>query len=180
MSRIGKKPIIIPEVVEITLDRSNVKVKGPLGELSLDIHHKIKIEQNEREIIVKPLSQDKLARSLHGLTRMLISNAVVGVTIGFKKQLEIKGVGYKAQLKDEAVELNLGFSHPVEYKIPSGIKIEIVKHIITVSGIDKQAVGQVAAEIRRLKLPEPYKGKGIRYLGEEVRRKAGKTVKTGE
>lgn len=178
MSRIGKKPISIPEGVKIEIAGAKIAAKGPLGSLELDIHPRIKIKEENNQIIVIPIGNDKLAKSLHGLTRTLINNMIIGVNSGYKKQLELKGTGYRVALDGDKLNFNLGFSHPVIYDVPTNIKAEINKNIITISGIDKQLAGRVAAEIRRLKLPEPYKGKGIRYKDEEVRRKAGKTVKS--
>lgn len=178
MSRIGKKPINIPEGVKIEIAGAKIAAKGPLGNLELDIHPRIKIKEENNQIMVIPIGNDKLAKSLHGLTRTLINNMIIGVNSGYKKQLELKGTGYRVALDGDKLNFSLGFSHPVIYDVPTNIKAEINKNIITISGTDKQLVGRVAAEIRRLKLPEPYKGKGIRYKDEEVRRKAGKTVKS--
>lgn len=174
MSRIGKKPIIIPEGVEIKLDKNVLKTKGPKGELNLEILPDIKLEINEKEIIVSLKRETKDNRAFWGLTRALIANNIEGITMGFKKQLEIQGLGYKAETNDKGIILNVGFSHLVELAKPEGIDIIVENKIITVSGINKQLVGQVAAEIRKVRPPEPYKGKGIRYLGEIVRRKVGK------
>jgi len=181
MSRIGKKTIEIPDQVEVKLDGSLIGVKGPKGELSLNIHPKIKIEVKDRAINVlvdKP--EDKQQASLWGLFRTLVNNMILGVTVGFKKEMEINGIGFKAQVSGNKLVLNVGFSHSVEYSIPPNIQIAVDKNIITVSGIDKQQVGQVAAEIRAIKKPEPYKGKGIKYIDEVIRRKAGKVVKGSE
>jgi len=174
MSRIGKKPIIIPEGVEVKLDKIILKIKGPKGELILEILPDIKLEINQKEIKVSLKSETKDNRAFWGLTRALIANNVEGVTTGYKKQLEIHGLGYKAETNDKEIILNVGFSHTVELAKPEGIDIVVENKIITVSGIDKQSVGQVAADIRKVRPPEPYKGKGIRYLGEIVRRKVGK------
>lgn len=178
MSRIGKKPISIPEGIKIEITGSKIAVKGQLGDLELAIHPRVKAKEENSQIIVSALGNDKLAKSLHGLTRTLINNMIIGVNSGYKKQLELKGTGYRAALDGDKLNFSLGFSHPVIYNIPADIKAEVNKNTITINGIDKQLVGRVAAEIRRLKLPEPYKGKGIRYKDEEVRRKAGKTVKS--
>ena len=178
MSRIGKKPIIIPEQVEVKIDGGRVTVKGPKGQLTQELHPLVKVVQAGGELKVevkKP--EDKLQASLWGLFRTLIGNLVEGVTKGFSKQLEINGIGFKAQVQGDKLVLNVGFSHPVEYRIPEGMQMAVDKNVITVSGIDKQQVGQVAAEIRAIKKPEPYKGKGIKYLDEVIRRKAGKVVK---
>ncbi len=177
MSRIGKKPITIPEGIEVGIKDNKITVKGPKGSLDLVFDPKILVEKKKEEILVsilKPDQKQKKPRALWGLTRSLINNNVIGVSKGFKKELEIQGVGYRASIQDQKLILELGFSHSIEYEIPEGIKVKIEKNIISVSGIDKQKVGQVAAEIRSFRKPEPYKGKGIRYLGEQVRRKVGK------
>ncbi|MDP4007709.1 MAG: 50S ribosomal protein L6 [Candidatus Peregrinibacteria bacterium] len=179
MSRIGKQKIEIPSGVEVNLTGQILHVKSPKGELTLDVHPVIQIEISEGCILVKRSTEDKLDRGLHGLTRSLVSNMVEGVTKGFEKRLEILGVGYRAQVQGTKLVLSLGHSHPIEYPAPDGITLSIdaeKKNIVIVSGIDKQKVGQVAAEIREFRKPEPYKGKGVRYLGEFVRRKAGKSA----
>lgn len=179
MSRIGKLPIDIPSGVEVTFSNGTVTVKGPKGELKQDVNPLIKIDIADNQITVVPLDETKEARSYHGLYRSLIANMTEGVTNGYQKRLEIQGVGYRAQVQGSKITLNLGFSHPVEYQVPQGITAEIDKdknNIIIITGIDKQQVGQVAAEIREYRKPEPYKGKGVRYEGEYVRRKAGKTA----
>jgi len=177
MSRVGKKPIIIPEGVEIKIDDQKVTVKGPKGEISREFRPEIKIEAKDDEILVSP-QQEKLKeiRALWGLTRMLIFNMVEGVTSGFEKKLEIEGIGFKAETSGDEFVLYVGFSHPVKLKIPEGIKISVEKNVIVVSGIDKELVGQFSAIIRKTKPVEPYKGKGIKYTGEIVRRKVGKKV----
>jgi large subunit ribosomal protein L6 len=181
MSRIGKKPINIPENVEVNIANQQVKIKGPKGALELFLHPKVKAEAKEKEIVINISdSSVKAERSLWGLSRSLINNMVEGVVNGFTKQLEINGIGFKAAVQDKKLVLNVGFSHPVEYQIPEGIEIKVEKNIITISGIDKQKVGQVAAEIRSIKKPEPYKGKGIKYLNEVIIRKVGKAVKGAE
>ncbi|PIT90796.1 MAG: 50S ribosomal protein L6 [Candidatus Komeilibacteria bacterium CG10_big_fil_rev_8_21_14_0_10_41_13] len=181
MSRIGKKPIEITKGVEVKIDNNLVMVKGPKGELKEQIHPKIKLELKDNQLNVLVANEEnKEERSLWGLSRTLINNMVLGVTEGFSKQLEINGIGFKAEVKGDKLVLNLGFSHPVEYQFPKGITIQAEKNLITVSGIDKQLVGQVSAKIRSFKKPEPYKGKGIKYLDEVIRRKAGKVVKGGE
>ncbi len=179
MSRIGKLPVSIPSGVTITVDDSNVvTVKGPKGELKQQMPKDMVIEQENGSLTVKRPSDDKAHRALHGLTRSLIHNMVVGTTEGFKKNLEIVGVGYRAQMQGETLVLNVGYSHPVEFKKIDGIKFETPAPTkIVVSGIDKQKVGQIAADIRAVRSPEPYKGKGIRYENEHVRRKEGKTGK---
>ena len=175
MSRIGKLPVLVPQGVNIKIKDAEISVKGPKGELGLTLHQEIEIEHKDGQISVKPRSMGKLGRSLHGLTRTLIANMIEGVTKGYTKKLQIIGIGYKAAVAKNILTLNLGFSHPVEYNIPDGIAVSIEKQTaISIEGIDKQKVGQVAAEIRGFKPPEPYKGKGIRYEGELVKRKVGK------
>ena len=179
MSRIGKLPISVPGGVTITVDDGNtVTVKGPKGTLTEKISPDMMIEQDNGVLHVKRPSDDKQHRALHGLTRSLIHNMVVGVTEGFAKNLEIEGVGYRAQLQGSKLVLNMGYSHPVEFEAPEGISFEVpAPNRSTVKGISKQQVGQMAADIRAVREPEPYKGKGIRYAGEYVRRKEGKTGK---
>ena len=178
MSRIGKQPIPVPSGVEIKIDGSTVHVKGPKGELTQTFTDVLTIVLEDGNIIVTRPDESRTARSLHGLTRTLISNMVTGVSTGFSKNLEIVGVGYRAALKGNDIELQLGFSHPVLMIAEPGITFEVTAPTkITVSGIDKQRVGQVAADIRKWRKPEPYKGKGIRYEGEKVRRKLGKAAK---
>lgn len=175
MSRIGKAPIPLPQGVELKQAGSTVEVKGPKGSLSHTIPDGISLQVADGEIHVKRKGDAKRVRSLHGLSRTLIANMVTGVTEGFEKGLEIVGIGYRAAVQGKNLQLNLGYSHPVIYPVPEGIEVEVEKqNKITVKGIDKQQVGQVAAEIRSFRKPEPYKGKGIRYVGEQVRRKAGK------
>lgn len=174
MSRIGKQPIEIPEGVEIKIDQGEIKVKGPKGELVQDIPREIEIVVEEKKIIVKLKKKTTNAPALWGLLRSLIFNMIEGVTQGFEKQLEIEGVGYRVALEDNKLILSLGYSHPVNVEAPDGIEFKVDKNLITISGIDKQLVGQVAAYIRAKKKPEPYKGKGIHYFGEVIRRKAGK------
>jgi len=175
MSRIGKAAIAIPQGVEIKQAGSAVEVKGPKGVLSHTIPTGISLQVAEGVIHVKRKGDAKRVRSLHGLTRTLVANMITGVTQGFEKGLEIVGIGYRANLQGKDLQLNLGYSHPVIYPIPEDIEVEVEKqNKITVKGIDKQKVGQVAAEIRSFRKPEPYKGKGIRYTDEQVRRKAGK------
>jgi large subunit ribosomal protein L6 len=175
MSRIGKQPIPVPAGVNVSIDPGRVMVAGPLGTLQQAVPQRIAIEQADGEILVKRPTERGEDRALHGLTRSLVANMVEGVTKGFEKKLEIQGVGYRAALRGSDLELNVGYSHPVVMKAPQGISFEVpVPTQITVKGIDKQQVGQIAAEIRRVRPPEPYKGKGIRYEGEQVRRKVGK------
>ncbi len=177
MSRVGKKPIIIPESVEVQIEGSTVRVKGPKGELSKTFCA-LTIKKEEDKILVERPSDNRLHKSLHGLTRTLIANMITGVSSGFEKILEIEGVGYRAIRKGDHLELQVGFSHPVIFHRPEGIQIEVPHPTrIVVKGADKEMVGEVAAQIRAIRKPEPYKGKGIRYLGEHVRRKVGKTAK---
>jgi large subunit ribosomal protein L6 len=178
MSRIGKQPIEIPSGVEVAVDGSRVTVKGPRGALEQTFHPEMRIRQENGTVRVERPGDDGFHRSLHGLTRTLIANMVEGVTKGFEKRLEIVGVGYRAVLKGKDLDLALGFSHPVTVQAPEGIEFEVpAPNRITVRGNDKQAVGEVAANIRKARKPEPYKGKGIRYEGEYVRKKAGKAAK---
>ena len=178
MSRIGRLPITIPAGVEVKCDEGMVTVKGPKGELSQSISDLISIEIEDGVINVKRANDEKEARSLHGLTRTLINNMVVGVTEGYQKKLELVGVGYRAQVKGNDLEMSLGYSHPVVVKAIEGITFECPSQTeIVVSGASKEQVGQVAADIRKWRKPEPYKGKGIRYEGEYVRRKLGKAAK---
>ena len=177
MSRIGRMPIEVPNGVDVKIaDDNTVTVKGPKGTLTQKLHSDMMIKVENNTITVTRPSEKKEHRSLHGLTRTLISNMVEGVSNGFSKQLEINGVGYRAQMQGNKLVLNLGYSHPVEFEAIEGIKIEVPNpNQIIVNGIDKQAVGQVAAKIREKRLPEPYKGKGIKYAGEVIKRKEGKT-----
>ncbi len=177
MSRIGKKPVAIADKVKVSFEDSSMTVEGPKGKLSRKLHEEMIIEISDTEIIVKRPSESKKHLSLHGLTRSLISNMIEGVTEGFKKTLEIQGVGYKVEKTNEGLVLNIGFSTQINYNNPDGIEFELESNPqrIHIMGINKEQVGQVAAEIRAIRPPEPYKGKGIRYLGEHVRRKAGKT-----
>ena len=178
MSRIGKKPINIPAGVKVTLDSNVCFVEGPKGKLQQSLHQKSEVAIEANTITVSRKDESKLSRSVHGLTRTLISNMVEGVTNGFQKKLEIHGVGYRATLKGKDLDLSLGFSHPVVITPPEGIEFMMEGNTgILVKGIDKQLVGQTAANIRDLRRPEPYKGKGIRYAGENIIRKAGKTGK---
>jgi large subunit ribosomal protein L6 len=175
MSRIGRKPIEIPAGVMVAISPGRVQVNGPLGELTQAVPTRMQIDKNDSEIVVTRPTERGEDRALHGLTRTLIANMVEGVTKGFTKQLEIQGVGYRAQLKGSDLELAVGYSHAVVVKPRQGISFEVpVPTQILVKGIDKQMVGQTAAEIRKVRPPEPYKGKGIRYEGEQVRRKVGK------
>jgi len=179
MSRIGRKIIEIPEGVNIEIVQRHLTAKGPKGELALDINPRAKVVIDDQKITVTRKGNDRISRGIHGLTRQLVYNIIVGVKDGFEKKLEIKGVGYRVQLAGTTLNLSLGYSHPTEFKAPSGIVFEVQKNIISVKGIDKQLVGQTAARIRELRPPEPYKGKGIRYVGELIRKKAGKAAKVG-
>ncbi len=179
MSRLGKLPIIIPAGVTVTITEQDVKVKGPKGEMTQVVPKQVILTQKDNEIIVSIDDvENKFKKALWGLTRQLVNNAVLGVTQGFKKQMEINGVGFRAQVEGKDLLLNIGFSHPVKFIVPAGIAVKVEKNLITVEGIDKQMVGEVSANIRGLKLPEPYKGKGIKYIDEVIRRKAGKLAKT--
>lgn len=176
MSRIGKKPVTVPKGVNLDLQGSTVAVKGPKGELRRTLHPEMKLTLDNGTLTVERPSEDKRHKALHGLTRTLVQNMVEGVSKGFTRTLEIQGVGYKAEAKPYGVNLIVGFSHPVKYEAPQGIKITVENNtVVKVEGADKEVVGQVAAELRSVRPPEPYKGKGIRYQGEQVRRKAGKT-----
>lgn len=178
MSRIGKKPIAIPAGVEVKTDGQKVDVKGPKGALSLELAVPVTAAVEGNEVIVSVPNDDKTSRSLHGLSRTLVDNMVIGVTQGYSKGLEIVGTGYRAVAKGSAVELSLGFSHTITVEPPAGIEFKLESPTkLTVVGIDKQLVGETAANIRKLRKPEPYKGKGIRYAGEVVRRKVGKAGK---
>ncbi|MBK8902838.1 MAG: 50S ribosomal protein L6 [Anaerolineaceae bacterium] len=179
MSRIGKAPITIPSGVQVELKKGSVNVKGPKGQLTQVIHPDMQLEQEEGVLSVKRPSDSRQHRSLHGLTRALVNNMVVGVSDGFSKVLEIEGVGYRAEMDGKTLVLNVGYSHPVRFEPPQDVSfaVENRNKTIIVSGIDKQVVGEVAANIRKQRPPEPYKGKGIRYRGEYVRRKAGKAGK---
>lgn len=178
MSRIGKLPIDIPAGVEVKIDGQQVSVKGPKGELSLTVAAPIEAKVEENQILVTRPDDERESRALHGLTRSLINNNIIGVTQGYTKGLEIVGTGYRVQKKGANLELALGFSHPVTVEPPAGIEFAVEgANKITVSGISKQAVGETAANIRKIRKPEPYKGKGVRYAGEQIRRKAGKAGK---
>jgi len=175
MSRIGKSPIPLPSGVNVSISPGRVMVNGPLGELSQQLPQRIAVEQQEDQIVVTRPTERGQDRALHGLTRSLVANMVEGVTKGFEKTLEIQGVGYRAALRGTSLELSVGFSHPVSINPPQGITFDVPQPtVVIVKGIDKQQVGQIASEIRRVRPPEPYKGKGIRYQGEYVARKLGK------
>lgn len=177
MSRIGKLPIEIPSGVTITVDSDVISVKGAKGELTVPHLSDVTVTLEDGKAIVTRKDDERIAKAQHGLQRALLQNAVTGVTQGFEKKLEVNGVGYRVAMSGTDLEMSLGFSHPVKYKAPAGVAITTNKMEITVAGIDKQQVGQVAAEIRALKKPEPYKGKGIKYADEQILRKAGKTGK---
>ncbi len=177
MSRLGKMPIVLPNGTQAKIEKNFIIVKGPKGELKQALHEYVKVECDEKEIRTSLASQERKALPFWGLYRSLISNMVIGVNAGYSKKLEINGVGYKANLQGKKIVFNLGFSHPVDFPLPEGIAAQIEGNVITVSGIDKQLVGEMAAQIRKLKKPEPYKGKGIKYIDEIIRRKAGKTAK---
>jgi len=181
MSRIGKQPITIPEGIKVEIKDNTLKVSGPKGELQKEFSSKVKIKKEDNQIRVEVLNtKDKEQAALWGLSRSLIANMILGVSTSFEKKLEINGVGYKAAISSDQLVLNVGFSHPVGYKVPQGVEIKVEKNIVTISGSDKQLVGQVAAEIRSIRKPEPYKGKGIKYVDEVIRRKVGKTAGKGE
>ncbi len=177
MSRIGKLPIKIPSAVNVEIEANQIKVSGPKGSLSMALLEGISVKQDADTLIVSRLNDQRQNKARHGLMRSLINNLVVGVSQGFIKKLEINGVGYKVNASPTNLVLNVGFSHNVDYPIPEGVSITIEQNVITVSGVDKQKVGQVAAEIRSIKKPEPYKGKGIKYLNERIIRKSGKSGK---
>ena len=178
MSRIGRLPIDIPAGVDVTVDGSAVTVKGPKGELALTVASPIEVKVEDGQVLVTRPDDERESRSLHGLTRSLIANQIIGVTQGYSKALEIVGTGYRVAQRGGAIEFAVGFSHPVTVEAPAGITLTVEgNNKVTVTGIDKQVVGETAANIRKIKKPEPYKGKGIRYAGEVVRRKAGKSGK---
>lgn len=177
MSRIGKLPVQIPAGVTITIDKDALTATGPKGTLSVNLLEGVNVKQDGEQIIVERINDESTNRAKHGLIRSLINNAVIGVQHGFSKKLEINGVGFRVALVGKALKFNIGFSHEVVYNIPEGIQASIEQNIITISGASKQQVGQVAAEIRALKKPEPYKGKGIKYIDERIIRKSGKSGK---
>jgi large subunit ribosomal protein L6 len=180
MSRIGRLPITVPSGVDVTIDGRNVTVKGPKGTLSRALHPDITVSREDGTIVVTRPTEQKTHKQLHGLTRTLVNNMVVGVTDGYRKGLEITGVGYRAALNGKKLTLNLGYSHPIEIDPPEGITFEVENPTrLAVVGIDKELVGQIAAKVRQTRKPEPYKGKGVRYSGEYIRRKAGKAGKIG-
>jgi large subunit ribosomal protein L6 len=176
MSRIGRMPIVVPKEVKVSCDVSTVEVTGPKGHLLHHLPQGITVSVDESKLLVQRPNDQRTSRSLQGLTRSLIANMVTGVTQGFEKKLEIVGVGFRADVEGKALKLSLGFSHPVSFPLPEGIRAEVEKQtLITLRGVDRQQVGTVAAKLRSIKPPEPYKGKGIRYSGERIRKKVGKT-----
>jgi large subunit ribosomal protein L6 len=178
MSRIGRRPISIPDKVTVTVDGATVTVKGPKGQLSRELVPEVSVEQADGALQVNRRDESRIARQRHGLSRTLVANMVEGVSQGFQKRLEIQGVGYRAQVQGRNLLLNMGYSHPVTIEPPEGIQLAVENNTnVIISGIDKEAVGNIAARIRSVRPPEPYKGKGIRYAGEAVRRKVGKTGK---
>ena len=180
MSRIGRLPIAVPSNVDVTIDGRHLTVTGPKGTLSRDLHPDISVKRDENDLVVTRPTEQKTHKQLHGLTRTLVNNMVVGVTDGYRKGLEITGVGYRATLNGRKLTLNLGYSHPIEIDPPEGISFEVENPTrLAVVGIDKELVGQIAAKVRSTRKPEPYKGKGVRYAGEQIRRKAGKAGKVG-
>jgi large subunit ribosomal protein L6 len=180
MSRIGRLPVAVPSGVDVTIDGRRLTVKGPKGELSRELHPDMAVGREDGNLVVTRPSEQKHHRQLHGLTRTLVNNMVVGVTTGYRKGLEITGVGYRAALVGRKLQLNLGYSHPIEIDPPSGISFELENPTrLAVVGIDKELVGEIAARVRATRKPEPYKGKGVRYAGEYIRRKAGKAGKIG-
>lgn len=175
MSRIGRKPILLPDQVKIAVEGGHISVQGPKGKLSLRLHHSLAVRVEDNRIHCTRPTDSKLHRSLHGLSRTLIANMIEGVTKGFEKKLEMVGVGYRASVQGRNLSLMLGYSHPLIFPLPDGIQVSVEsQNLLTVSGSDKQQVGVVAAKIRSLRPPEPYKGKGVKYAGEHIRRKAGK------
>jgi large subunit ribosomal protein L6 len=180
MSRIGRLPVAVPSSVEVTIEGRHLTVKGPKGTLSRDLHPDISVSREDGQIVVTRPTEQKTHKQLHGLTRTLVNNMVIGVTDGYRKGLEITGVGYRAAKVGEKLQLNLGYSHPIEIDPPKGISFEVENPTrLAVVGIDKELVGEVAARVRATRKPEPYKGKGVRYAGEPIRRKAGKAGKIG-
>lgn len=177
MSRIGRLPITVPAGVDVTIDGANVSVKGPKGQLNHEVAQPIAVALEDGTLTVSRPDDERESRSLHGLTRTLINNMILGVTEGYEKQLEVVGTGYRVLAKGQDLEFALGYSHPVPVKCPEGITFKVEGNKVTVSGIDKQQVGETAANIRKLRRPDPYKGKGVRYAGEQIRRKAGKAGK---
>lgn len=178
MSRIGKMTIKIPPDVKVGIEGGNVVVSGPKGNLELLLTPKIKVKQKGEELLVEREDNSKKSRSLHGTTRALLANMAKGVSEGFRKELELSGVGYRAQIQENSLNLTIGFSHLIKFDIPVGVTLTVKENRIIIEGADKRLVGETASQIRRLRPPEPYKGKGIKYVGEKIRRKAGKAAKT--
>ena len=177
MSRVGKKPIVIPDKVKVNVTDGKVLVEGPLGKLSQVVSPETKVEVKDKEVLVTRKDDEPKSRAIHGLMRALIQNMVTGVATGFSKELDIQGVGYRAEVKGNLLNLSLGFSHPMEFPIPDGIKIKVDKQThVVISGFNKTQVGQIASDLRKIRPPEPYKGKGVRYSNEVVKRKAGKAA----
>lgn len=175
MSRVGRKPILIPKGVTVAVEGETVRVEGPKGKLSRMVHAGLTVSLQDSRLLVQRSSDHRMVRALHGLTRALLANMVQGVTEGFEKKLEIVGIGYRAQLQGRTLQLTLGYSHPVIFPLPEGIQAEVDKQtFVTIRGADKELVGQTAAKLRALRKPDPYKGKGVRYVGEMIRRKVGK------
>lgn len=177
MSRIGRKPIKILSQVKWSVDGKRLTITGPKGTLELDLPGKIKLNRQNDEILVESGDKSRLGRSLYGLTRALVANMVKGVSYGFRKELELSGVGYRARVEDGSLSLTIGFSHPVQFKAPPGINLAVSENKIIIEGADRQLVGEIASKIRSFRPPEPYKGKGIKYVGEKIRRKTGKAAK---
>lgn len=175
MSRIGKMPVAVPDKVDVKIDGNNVTVKGPNGQLEYSFATNVNIELKDKEVIVTPIDESKSARSMWGTARTLINNMVTGVSAGFTKSLEYTGVGYKASVSGTTLTLNLGYSHPIDYELPTGVSAKVEKNRIDITGANKELVGFVAAKVRSFRPPEPYKGKGIKYTDEHIIRKAGKT-----
>lgn len=176
MSRIGKNPVVVPEKVQVSVDGTSVNVKGPKGELNYTFNNLVTITLEGKEVKVNPVDESKKARSMWGTARTLINNMVTGVTTGFTRSLEFNGVGYKAAVKGNVLNLSLGYSHPIDYTLPEGVEAKVTKNVIDLSGCDKELVGFAAAKIRSFRPPEPYKGKGIKYTDETIIRKAGKSA----
>jgi large subunit ribosomal protein L6 len=174
MSRVGKVPVPVPQQVNISLKGDAIEVKGPKGVLRMNLPPRVQVEQQDAQLVVKPMGTARTDRAMHGLARALLANMVIGVTDGFEKVLQIEGVGYRANMEGDTLVMELGFSHSIRYPVPKGVEIKVEKNLVRVLGIDKQHVGDVAADLRAFRPPEPYKGKGVRYQGEYVRRKEGK------
>lgn len=175
MSRVGKVPVVVPDKVEVKMEGSQLTVKGPLGELSLTLTDWVNVKHEDQKLEVTAKDSSNNARAMWGTTRSILSNMITGVSTGFSRVLEFNGVGYKAVVKGDVLVLNLGYSHPIDYKLPNGIKAKVIKNTIQLTGINKELLGQSAAKVRSFRPPEPYKGKGIKYLEEVIIRKAGKT-----